>query len=216
LAKKRSVTPNGDAIRIARLRQVWTTKRLSERARCSLKTIENAERGNAIYANTLARIASVLDVDPDSLIAKAVEEQKPVEPTKPPTEQRKYPPLESWVATKRVEAVFLMARRKDQPIDSEWFIDQLKSHVALQDPIEVYNNMYFETPLMPEGGVRIALIMTVRDFMEVYEYLTSKPIPALKVVALTSASVFHPYKPDDYLWRSPMLWLKPPHSHLYD
>ena len=79
MGKKRSVTPNGDAVRSARLRKAWTTDDLAGRADCAVKTIENAERGKAIYANTLALIARALDVEYDSLIARPVEEKKQTE-----------------------------------------------------------------------------------------------------------------------------------------
>jgi len=218
MKKKRSVAPNGDAIRTARLRKAWTTEVLSGRADCAVKTVENAERGKAIYANTLASIASALGVDYDSLIARPVEQKKPTnEQKRPTTEQQKPRTLESLIPTGRVESVFFILRREDRPIASDWFLDHLKSHAAIQDPIEVLENYYVTNPvLMPEGGVRIALLMTVRDFEEVFEHFTTKSDTDLKVVYLTAADLPHPHKRDDYLWYAPSAQVKPPHSHLYD
>jgi hypothetical protein len=126
------------------------------------------------------------------------------------------PPLDPWVATARVEAVFLILRREGQPIASDWFIDQLKSHVAIQDPIEVLANSYYSTLFhMPEGGVRIALLMTVRDFEEVFAYAKTKGTTDLKIVCLTAGNVRHPRMRDQDLWVGPFAWTKLPHSHLY-
>jgi len=206
MANKRSVTPNGDAIRSARLRKAWTTDDLSRHADCAVKTIENAERGKAIYANTLACIA--LGVDYDSLIAGLVEQKKPTD------EQKLTWTPDRVAATTRVEAVFLLLRRQDQPIDSDWFLDQLKRRVAFQDSIEVLDNRYDDScPLMPEGGVRIALAITARDYEKVFEYLTTKPVTELKVVYLGAADVCIR---DQTLWYAQSAWCEPPHSHLYD
>ena len=136
---------------------------------------------------------------------------------KPAIEQKKPRTLESLIPTGRVESVFFVLRRKDRPIASDWFLDHLKSHAAIQDPIEVLDNRYVTTPfLMPEGGVRIALLMTVRDFEEVFEHFTTTSTTDLKVVYLTAANLPHPHKSDEYLWHAPSAQVQPPHSHLYD
>lgn len=215
MGKKRSVTPNGDAIRSARLRKAWTTDDLSGRADCAVKTIENAERGKAIYANTLAIIARALGVEYDSLIARPIEQEKPVESEKP--EPKKPRTLESLIPTGRVESIFFILRRADRPIASDWFLDYLKRHATIQDSIQVRENYYVTNPvLMPEGGVRIALMMTVRDFEAVFEYFTTTPTTDLKVVYLTAAHLPHPHKRDEYLWYAPSARIEPPHSDLYE
>jgi len=211
MEKKRSVTPNGDAIRSARLRKAWTTDDLSARADCAVKTIENAERGKAIYANTLAIIARALGVEYDTLITRLIEQKKPEK------EQRKPRTLESLIPTGQVESLFYILRRENRPIASDWFLNQLRTLVAIQDPIEVLSNTYESKDFfMPEGGVRISLLMTVRDFEEVFEHFTTASTPDLKVVSISAAHLPHPHKLDEYLWYAPSARLKPPHTHLYD
>jgi transcriptional regulator with XRE-family HTH domain len=206
MAKKRSVTPSGDAVRKARLRKAWSTDDLARHARCATKTIENAESGKAIFANTLARIASALGVDYDSLIARPVEQKKPTK-------------LDTIISTTRIDATFGILARKDQPIDTEWFLEQLKTHVTFQDPVDVVSNRYQKTPGIPEGGVWITLKMTTRDYRQVYAFFAarSKPDePFLKVVFLGADFIPNPYIRNEFLWVPPVVLYKPPHSHLYD
>ena len=42
------------------LSKAWTGDDLARNVECDVKTIQNAEKGKAIYANTLARIAVAL------------------------------------------------------------------------------------------------------------------------------------------------------------
>ena len=213
MEKKRSVTPNGDAIRSARLRKAWTTDDLSGRVDCAVKTIENAERGKAIYANTLASIARALGVEYDSLVAMPVEQKKPMSEQKKPTK------LDLIISTTRVDACFGMLAREDQQIDTDWFLDQLKSHVAFKDAVDVISNGYQKNTAIPEGGIWITLKMTVRDFDQVYKCFCAKCTPDepfLKVVFLAGESIPNPHIPNDFLWRTPLLRYSPPHSHLYD
>lgn len=208
MAKKRSVTPNGEAVRSARLRKAWSTSDLSRHTRCTVKTIENAERGKAIFANTLARIASALGVDYDSLIARPVQQKKPTK-------------LDIIISTTRIEATFGILAREDQPVDTDWFLEQLKTHVAFQDPVDVVSNRYQRTPGIPEGGVWITLKMTTRDYRQVWACFRakSKSNPDelfLKVVFVNAEFIPNPYIPNKYLWVPPSVFYMPPHSHLYD
>jgi transcriptional regulator with XRE-family HTH domain len=208
MAKKRSVTPNGDAVRAARLRKAWSTDDLAGHALCTTKTIENAERGKAIYANTLARIASALGVAYDSLIARPVEKKTPTK-------------LDTIISTTRVDATFGIVAREDQPIDTDWFLGQLRSHVDFLDPVDVVSNRYQRTPGIPEGGVLITLKMTTRDYRQVWACFAakSKSNPDelfLKVVFVGADFIPNPYIRNEYLWVPPVLWHKPPHTHLYD
>ncbi len=210
MGKKRSVTPNGDAVRIARLRKAWTTDDLAGRADCAIKTIENAERGKAIYANTLASIASALAVDYESLIARPV--AKPVEQKKP-TER------DLIISTTRVTATIGILAREDQHIDSEWFLDQLKSQVAFQDAVDILGNRYQRTPGIPDGGVWITLNMTVRDFYQAYAFFVAKSKSNelfLKVACVCAEAIPDPRISNESQWNSPLFYVRPPHSHLYD
>ncbi len=210
MGKKRSVTPNGDAVRIARLRKAWTTDDLSRRTDCAIKTIENAERGKAIYANTLASIASALAVDYESLIAR---------PVAKPVEQKKPTKRDLMVATTPIEATFGILARKNQRIKTAWFLDQLRSRMAFQDAVEGVSNRYGQTPAIPDGGVWITLKMTVRDFDQVYAFFCAKnnpDEPFLKVLVLAAQTIPDTYIHNTNLWISPLIWYQPPHSHLYD
>jgi transcriptional regulator with XRE-family HTH domain len=121
MAKKRSVTPNGDALRAARLQKAWTTDDLARHTDCSVKTVENAERGKAIYAITLARIASALGVDYDSLIARPVEQSTPTK-------------LDTIISTTRIEATFGLLAREDQHVYIGWFLEHLRNHIVRWTP----------------------------------------------------------------------------------
>lgn len=212
MEKKRSVTPDGDKVRNLRLGKVWKTNDLARSAKCDVKTIENAERGKPIYAITLARIASALGVDYKSLIAKSVEQKRPVEPKKPTKR-------DLMVATTPIEATFGILARKNQRIKTAWFLDQLRSHMAFQDAVEGISNRYGQTPAIPDGGVWITVKMTVRDFDQVYAFFCAKnnsDEPFLKVVVLGAQSIPDTFIHNTNLWISPLLYYSPPHSHLYD
>jgi len=229
MEKKRSVTPNGDAVRSARLRKAWTSDDLAGHAECDVKTVQNAERGKAIYANTLARIASALEVDYDSLIGRPVERKTPADveliiPTMaelrtPPFDYRKPGKLHPIISTTRVRTTFGILARENQRIDTKWFLDQLKSHVAFQDVVFVLYNDYARNRFIPEGGVWIGLKMSVGDYEQVYALLSAKrkvDEPFLKIVYAYAASIPNPYLDNDFLWLPPFLWDDPPHSHLYE
>lgn len=212
MENKRSVTPNGDAVRGARLKKAWTTDDLSRHTDCAVKTIENAERGQAVYANTLARIASALGVEYDSLIARPVEQNKPIDQKRPTK-------LDLIISTTRIEAYFGILAREGQDIDTDVFLKTLKSYVAFQDAVDVISHRYHKNPALPEGGLWITLKMTVRDFCQVYECFRAKCTPDepfMKVVFLAAESIPNPHIRDDFLWLTPHLRCKPPHSHLYD
>ena len=214
MGKKRSVTPNGNAVRSARLRRAWTTDDLAGRSDCAVKTIENAERGKPIYANTLALIARALEVEYDSLIASPVEQK-----TSTSVEQKKDRKLSPMISTTRVSATIGILAKENQPIDTDWFLEQLKSHVSFQDVIDVLDNRYGQAPGIPEGGVWITLKMTVRDFYEVYDFVEAKSKSNelfLKVAFVCAESIPNPHIRDRSLWLSPLLYVEPPHSHLYD
>jgi transcriptional regulator with XRE-family HTH domain len=77
---KRTVRPDGDEIKRLRIAKAWRVEDLATKAICSVKTVENIERGANVYVATLARIAEKLGVEPASLIAGG---KPPSEPPKP-------------------------------------------------------------------------------------------------------------------------------------
>jgi transcriptional regulator with XRE-family HTH domain len=60
---KRTVRPDGAAIKQLRLQKGWRVEDLAAKAICSVKTIENVERGANVYVFTLAKLAKELGVD---------------------------------------------------------------------------------------------------------------------------------------------------------
>src|SRR5262245_27506835 len=66
---KKSVLSNGATILRLRGDKGWTQEKLAQEARCSKKTVENAEAGRPIHASTLRAIAEALEVEPRDLRA---------------------------------------------------------------------------------------------------------------------------------------------------
>ncbi len=60
---KRTVRPDAEAVKRLRLAKGWRVEDLATKAICSVKTIENIERGTSVYVTTLAKIAKALGVD---------------------------------------------------------------------------------------------------------------------------------------------------------
>ena len=77
--KNRSVKPNGEAI--SRLRQAkgWRVQDLAKKAKCSVKTVENVERGVNVFLVTLGSFATALDVEYAALVSGG---EPPPEPPK--------------------------------------------------------------------------------------------------------------------------------------
>jgi transcriptional regulator with XRE-family HTH domain len=66
--KNRSVKPNGEAISRLRQQKLWRVEDLAKKAQCSVKTVENVERGANVYMFTLAKFAKALEVEDYALI----------------------------------------------------------------------------------------------------------------------------------------------------
>jgi transcriptional regulator with XRE-family HTH domain len=60
---KRTVRPDAEAIKRPRLAKGWRVEDLAAKAICSVKTVENVERGANVYVFTLAKLAKQLGVD---------------------------------------------------------------------------------------------------------------------------------------------------------
>jgi predicted transcriptional regulator len=56
--KNRTVRPDGDKIKRLRLDKLWRVEDLAKHAKCSVKTVENVERGANVYMFTLAKFAT--------------------------------------------------------------------------------------------------------------------------------------------------------------
>jgi transcriptional regulator with XRE-family HTH domain len=62
----------GTQIKQAREARGWTQQDLSHRAHISLKTIWAAENGESVRRNTIRRLAEVLNLDSEDLLAQEV------------------------------------------------------------------------------------------------------------------------------------------------
>ena len=77
--KNRTVRPDGDKINRLRQAKLWRVEDLAKHAKCSVKTVENVERGANVYMFTLAKFATALGVENSALLAGA---ELPVDPPK--------------------------------------------------------------------------------------------------------------------------------------
>ena len=77
----RSVQPDGDAIRGHRVELGLRAEDLAAAAKCSVRTISNAERGERVYPYFLKKIAAALEVPYSSLLAD--DGDAPPEPAAP-------------------------------------------------------------------------------------------------------------------------------------
>lgn len=66
--KNRTVEPDGEAIQRLRIEKGWRVEDLAKKARCSLKTVENVERGENVYLYTLSKFAQALGVEVSTLM----------------------------------------------------------------------------------------------------------------------------------------------------
>ena len=66
----RTVRIRADEIKRLRIQKGWSSKELADRAICSVKTIENIERGREVYLATVAKVAKALGEDVATLLKK--------------------------------------------------------------------------------------------------------------------------------------------------
>lgn len=162
MASKRSVTPNGEAVRNARLGKGWRVDDLARHSDCSVKTVENVERGENIYVNTLASIAQALDVDYKSLLSKAE--------TAPRTD-----------GTLRLKACIIVATTGSHRVTKKWVIDQLRTLVPLRDEVIVGTNQTSTFPVAPDGGLLINMTLSHRDASAISAKLQTGELAGLEV-----------------------------------
>ncbi len=77
--KNRTVEPDGEAIQRLRIEKGWRVEDLAKKARCSLKTVENVERGANVYLYTLSKVAQALGVEVSTLMTGAAPPPLPKE-----------------------------------------------------------------------------------------------------------------------------------------
>jgi transcriptional regulator with XRE-family HTH domain len=73
--KNRTVTPDGKAIQRLRIEKGWRVEDLAKKAKRSLKTVENIERGANVYLCTLTTFAQALGVEVSTLMTGSVPDE---------------------------------------------------------------------------------------------------------------------------------------------
>jgi transcriptional regulator with XRE-family HTH domain len=81
--KNRTVAPDGKAIQRLRIEKGWRVEDLAKKAKCSLKSVENVERGANAYLYTLSKFAQALGVAVSTLMIGT-------EPPDPPKKERRF------------------------------------------------------------------------------------------------------------------------------
>ena len=76
----RTVRPDAEAIKRLRLEKGWRVEDLAKKAICSVRTLDNIEKGASVYMNTLSKIANALDVEYKTLLPGG---EPPAEPPRP-------------------------------------------------------------------------------------------------------------------------------------
>ncbi|HWL28812.1 MAG TPA: helix-turn-helix transcriptional regulator [Burkholderiaceae bacterium] len=173
MAKKRSVRPEGDAVRQARLAKGWRPEDLARHADCSLRTVENAERSVSVYTNTLASIALALGVNYKTLLAK--------------TETASH--ANDMLRTK---ASIIIAANPDDPPAVEQVIAELIERGSLMDQVAIGTTQvgYFRTA--PDGGLLINMTLTYRDARKLAAGIQAGELGALEVCSFSA--------PDCWIW----------------
>ncbi|WP_437193971.1 helix-turn-helix domain-containing protein [Planctomicrobium sp. SH527] len=173
MANKRSVQPDGDAVRQARLAKGWRTEDLARHADCSLRTVENVERSADVYANTLASIALALDVAFKTLLAKAETVSH----------------ANDMVRTK---ASIIISTHSDDLPTAEQLIAELTERVPLVDEVAIGTTQMGHFPTAPDGGLLVNLTVTYRDARELAARLKTGDLGALDIRAFSA--------PDCWIW----------------
>lgn len=173
VAKKRSVKPDGDAVRQARLAKGWRPEDLARHADCSLRTVENVERGAGVYANTLASIALALDVAFKTLLAKAET-------------------ISHTNDTARTKALIIITTQSDDEPNAEEVIAELAERVPLVDEVVIGTTQFGQFPTAPDGGLLINMTLTYRDARSLAARLKAGDLGTLDVRAFSA--------PDCWIW----------------
>ena len=75
--KNRTVTPDGEAIQRLRIEKGGRVEDLADKAKCSLKTVENVEQGRSVYLYALSKFAQALGVEVSTIMAGAAPPDAP-------------------------------------------------------------------------------------------------------------------------------------------
>ncbi len=143
--KNRSVKPDGDTIKRLRIEKGWRVEDLARKARSSVKTVENVERGANVYLFTLAKFATALGVEYITLVSGS----------KPAPEPPKHGPT--------VKVHIVLSIPFDQFEESEklsGFIELLKRVIQARDHINVL--------AVTDGSTVITIEMSKEDMLKLF------------------------------------------------
>ncbi|HEY7159387.1 MAG TPA: helix-turn-helix transcriptional regulator [Gemmataceae bacterium] len=148
--KNRSVAPDGKAVQRLRIEKGWRVEDLADKAKCSLKTVENVERGRNVYLYTLNKFAKALGVEPSTLMAGAVLPD-------PPKKERRF----------KVQFTLEIPFEKfDESMHLVSFLNMLRDYLQAKDEITVVG--------VHEGSTIITLEMSLDDIQRLIDVFLSR------------------------------------------
>ncbi len=167
--KNRTVEPDGVEIQRLRIEKGWRVEDLAKKAGCSLKTVENVEKGANVYIYTLKRVASALGVEPSDLL---------IDGDDAPLERRR-----------KKERVFRVTFEVSMPFDE---FDESSDLVSfLQTLVSRLGGGEMEPTGVKEGSTLIEIEMTLEQFLELAEAYADGRLDDLNIESIGT--------PDDLL-----------------
>jgi|SRR5579884_419529 len=143
--KNRSVAPDGKAVQRLRIEKGWRVEDLADKAKCSLKTVENVERGRNVYLYTLNKFAHALGVELSTLMAGAALPD-------PPKKERRF----------KVQFTLEIPFEKfDESMHLVSFLNMLRDYLQAKDEITVVG--------VQEGSTIITLEMSLDDIQRLLD-----------------------------------------------
>ncbi len=147
--KNRTVKPNGDAISRLRKAKGWRVEDLAKNAKCSVRTVENVERGANVYLFTLAKFATALGVEYTVLVSGGDS------PPEPPKKERRF----------KVQITLDVPYEEfDESVQLVSFMTMFKQLVQAQDEIMVAG--------VEDGSTIITLEMSIDEIQRLIDELT--------------------------------------------
>jgi transcriptional regulator with XRE-family HTH domain len=167
--QNRTVEPDGVEIQRLRIEKGWRVEDLAKKAGCSLKTVENVEKGANVYIYTLKRVASALGVEPSDLL---------IDGDDAPLERRR-----------KKERVFRITFEVSVPFDE---FDESSDLVSfLQTLVSRLGGGEMEPTGVKEGSTLIEVEMTLEQFLELAEAYADGRLDDLNIESIGT--------PDDLL-----------------
>ena len=167
--KNRTVEPDGVEIQRLRIEKGWRVEDLAKKAGCSLKTVENVEKGANVYIYTLKRVASALGVEPSELL---------IDGDDAPLGRRR-----------KKERVIRITFEVSTPYDE---FDESSDLVnLLQALVSRLGGGGIEPTGLQEGSTVIEVEMTLEQFLELAEAYADGRLDDLNIESITA--------PDDLL-----------------